>query len=90
MLVWGKDMEFVKNLRFWLARKLIGNMHVIANVKISDFDVEQNLKRWNDDSEQFMFYNNRVYRLEQHLMETVWSGNTGKVERRGNMFVLTR
>lgn len=83
-------MNLKTKVRCWLIRKLIGKMPVVANTRVSDYDADNNLKTWNKEKNYYMFYNNKIYKLDQYLKETVWSGNKGEVQRHGNMFVLTR
>ena len=81
-------MKWTRAIRYWLIRCLVGKMSVVANVEISNWDFFSNKERCEHNGSGFMFYGNHIYLLEKRIHERVYTGNTGKVSRRGNVFVL--
>ena len=81
-------MKLFRELRYWLLRVFIGKMSVIANVDISNWDFYSNLEKCKSEGKHYMFYGNHIYILEKRVEQQVFTGNKGKVSRRGNMFVL--
>lgn len=76
----GAALAFKQRLIFELA----GDMPVVLNCKILDYDVEQN------DFSSGMFVGNHVRRIQSLIAEEMYTGSPGKiVTRRGNTFVLT-
>ena len=74
-------------LRYFIIRKLIGKMPVIANCTIEETIVEINFL----DKIKYMCYNNTIKRARYHYQEKeVKQDNTGygKVVRNGNTFAL--
>lgn len=81
-------MKWLKLLRYWLIRVLVGKMSIIANVSISNWDFYENIEKCKKLGKSYMVYGNHVYVLERHIHQRVFTGNKGKVSRQGNMFVL--
>jgi hypothetical protein len=80
--------KWFRGLRYWMIKFLVGNMPVMANLEISNWDFYQNLGNAKDNKLNHMFFGNKVYLLEKRIHEQVFTGNSGKVKRQGNMFVL--
>ena len=83
-----KKIKWILKTKYWLVRKLIGNMPVIANIKISDHDFNSNIDRFSELPH--MFFNNVVYDLNKLIERKVYTGNSGEVRRVGNSFTLVR
>jgi hypothetical protein len=81
-------MKYLRLLRYWLIRILVGKMVVIANANISNWDFYDNLEKCKQKNKSYMLYGNDVYVLERRIHEKVFTGNKGKVLRRGNSFTL--
>lgn len=77
-----------RGFRYWAIRLFVGNMPVMANLEISNWDFYKNLEQAKDNKINHMFFGNKVYLLEKRIHEQVFTGNKGKVKRQGNMFVL--
>lgn len=81
-------MKWLKTLRYWLIRVLVGDMSIMANISISNWDFYENIEKCKQTGKSYMVYSNNVYILERRIHERVFTGNSGKVSRKGNMFVL--
>ena len=50
----------IRKIRYWLLRKLIGNMPFIANVEICDWDFYNALKKADELDIPHFMYNNKA------------------------------
>jgi len=77
-------------IRYQLIIKLVGDMPIIANAKVSNYDFESNFSDISFRGVPYMYFNNTIYRLENLIYEKVYAGRDCEVTRQGNMFVLRK
>jgi len=63
-------------LRYWLIRKLVGEMPIIANCKVYDEDFDDNFAKRYLDNEPFMFYRNDVRKLSWVINDAIRRSQT--------------
>lgn len=82
-------MNYILKLRYFIIRKLVGNMPVIANCTIYDDMYEYNFTIDGKGSKPHMCYNNKLTRIAKVINDAeVYTGNKSRVRRVGNSFSL--